>query len=111
MKTEANIVHPLPSWGPVASHSQILTQGHVESVQQPSHVCQPRALELWRVTGFLPLPLFPGTHCPTLEYIAMFAKSMYEQVLFTKQKERTVHILVKHTHKNTHIHTKINHIT
>jgi hypothetical protein len=46
----------------VASHRQTHTQSRVENVWQSSHVCPPRAWELWQHTGFLILPLLPW--CP-----------------------------------------------
>ena len=55
-------VHPSPSWGYVASHRHSDTpRGHMEIVQQSSHVCLTRELELWWDPGFLPLP---HAHCP-----------------------------------------------
>ena len=60
---------PPPSWGPVGSHSQTPTQGHVESMLQSSCVRLPRAPELWWDMGFLLLSLFPHTHCPTLSVL------------------------------------------
>jgi hypothetical protein len=41
------------------------TRGSVESVQQSSHGCPPRALELWQDVLSLPLPSIPHTHGPT----------------------------------------------
>jgi hypothetical protein len=55
--------HPLWSWDSVASHSQTHTWGHMESMQQYSCVCLPRAPELWRDSGSF--SSFPHTHGPT----------------------------------------------
>ena len=63
-----SFVHPLPSWGSMASHSQTLTLGRVESVQQSSCISPPRAPELWLNLGFLSLPLFPHAWYPSLSY-------------------------------------------
>ena len=58
-------VHPL--WaGSIASHSQTPTWGLMKSMQQSCHVIPTRSLELWEDSGFLPLPLFPHAHCPTI---------------------------------------------
>jgi hypothetical protein len=56
---ELPLVHPPTMWGSVALHRQMPTQGHVESIQQSSHVHLPRAQELWPVTGSLPTPSSP----------------------------------------------------
>ena len=45
--------------GSVASHSQMPTQGCVESVRQSSHIRLPRAQELWLDAGSLPPPSSP----------------------------------------------------
>ena len=49
----------------VASHSQTPTQELMESMLQSSHICLPKAPELWWDMGFLPLPLFSHGCCPT----------------------------------------------
>ena len=61
------LVHPPPSWGPVASHSQTHTGVTCKACSSPS-VHLPRARELWRDAGFLPLPSSPHTHCPTWQH-------------------------------------------
>jgi hypothetical protein len=45
--------------GSVASHRQMPTQGHVESIWQSSRIHLPRAQELWLDMGSLSLPTLP----------------------------------------------------
>jgi hypothetical protein len=59
-----SLVHHQLSWDSMASHSQIPTQGLMESMRQSSCVCLPKAPELWWDMVSLPLPSFPHTHSP-----------------------------------------------
>ena len=54
------------------------TWGHVESMQQSSHDCPPRAPELWQEAGFLPLPSFstPTAHTGSLKKINKIDKPL-----------------------------------
>ena len=61
--------------GSVASHSQMPTQGQVESVQQSSRVCLSRTQELRPDSGSLPSPLSPT---PTAQHLR---KGLYETQL------------------------------
>ena len=53
------LVHHLPSWGTVASHSQTLTRGQVESMWQSSRSACPEHRNPGRMRVFLPYPLSP----------------------------------------------------
>ena len=59
------LAHPLAGWVqwlPTARHPPGALW---KACSSPPTVGLPRAPELWRVSGFLPLPLFPHAHCST----------------------------------------------
>jgi hypothetical protein len=68
---------PPTELGPVASHSQTPTRVTWKACgSPPASTRLPRALELWRDPGFLPLPLSPHTHYPTTGDVSQMVKCL-----------------------------------
>jgi hypothetical protein len=58
------------------------TRGHVESVWQSSHVCLPRAQELWPDADSLPTPSFPYTRHILTVVILFYLVNIIFNIIF-----------------------------